>query len=473
MASTYSDRLRLEKQADGENPNSWGQILNENVIELIDEAVASYTVVSVSSAGVTLSEANGTTDQSRSAALEFAGTLTANVTITIPAEEKLYFVRENTTGSFAVTMKTPSGTALPVTQQSNIYVACDGTDLHAITAPLSVDDYTINELTVVSAATINGSFTAQQVSSTGLTTGVVSATSAVFTGQVSSSGITTGHVSSSGITTGVVSATSGVFSGQVSTAGITTGQVSSTGITTGVVSATSAVFTGQVSSAGITTGQVSSTGITTGVVSATSGIFTGTVSASTLDATTGSFTTVNLTNLNIIPSGTYMLFQQTAAPTGWTKETTHDNKALRVVTGTASSGGSVDFTTAFASQAVTGTTDGSGVTITGSVASYTLTESDIPAHTHFIAAGTAADGTGGIEPDNYLAQKGNYGNTNNYIVAGISVSATEGLTSETGGDGGHTHSAGTLAGGSHTHTFTGSAINLAVEYVDIIIASKD
>jgi hypothetical protein len=28
-------------------------------------------------------------------------------------------------------------------------------------------------------------------------------------------------------------------------------------------------------------------------------------------------------------------------------------------------------------------------------------------------------------------------------------------------------------GGSHTHTFTGTAINLAVQYVDVIIATKD
>jgi hypothetical protein len=33
--------------------------------------------------------------------------------------------------------------------------------------------------------------------------------------------------------------------------------------------------------------------------------------------------------------------------------------------------------------------------------------------------------------------------------------------------------AGTGGGGSHSHIFTGTAINLAVQYIDIIIASKD
>ena len=42
-----------------------------------------------------------------------------------------------------------------------------------------------------------------------------------------------------------------------------------------------------------------------------------------------------------------MLFQQTAAPTGWTKQTTHNDKGLRVVTGTVGSGGSQQFSSVF------------------------------------------------------------------------------------------------------------------------------
>ena len=69
-----------------------------------------------------------------------------------------------------------------------------------------------------------------------------------------------------------------------------------------------------------------------------------------------------------------MIFQQTSAPTGWTKDTSSVNeRALRVVSGTAGSGGSVDFTTAFTSSRAT-----SGA----SVSSHTLTTSQIPSHTH-------------------------------------------------------------------------------------------
>jgi hypothetical protein len=83
----------------------------------------------------------------------------------------------------------------------------------------------------------------------------------------------------------------------------------------------------------------------------------------------------NLTGCNSIPDfiagGSLVLFQQTTAPTSWTKQTTHNNKALRVVSGTATPGGSTAFTTVFASRPVSGT-----------VGNHTLTTPQIPSHNH-------------------------------------------------------------------------------------------
>lgn len=123
------------------------------------------------------------------------------------------------------------------------------------------------------------------------------------------------------------------------------------------------------------------------------------------------------------PAGTAMLFAQTSAPTGWTKATTHNNKALRVVSGTAGSGGSVNFTTAFGSQNVGATT---------------LTTAQIPAHVHSYS-GIGDNGSGGFNAGN-----------------GDFSSPTSSDTSSIGG------------GESHTHS-----LNLAVQYVDVIIATKD
>jgi microcystin-dependent protein len=178
MASTYTDRLGLEKQTDGENPNSWGAILNTNVIDLIDDAIAGYEIISVSSTGITLTDNQGATDQSRNAALEFTGTLTANVTITVPSEEKTYFIRENTSGSFAVQMKTTGGAALTLSQGINTFVACNGTSIYRVDTPTSVASFTANTLT------------ATTLTATSITTSVLDVTQiqgggATFTGNVS------------------------------------------------------------------------------------------------------------------------------------------------------------------------------------------------------------------------------------------------------------------------------------------------
>ena len=40
MASSYTSRIRLTKQGDGDNPNTWGTVLNDQVIDIIDDAIA-------------------------------------------------------------------------------------------------------------------------------------------------------------------------------------------------------------------------------------------------------------------------------------------------------------------------------------------------------------------------------------------------------------------------------------------------
>jgi len=129
MASTYTSRIRLEKQADGENPNSWGLILNQNVIDLVDEAVAGFQIVSVDNTSVTLTNENGNTDQARKAALDIQGTLTADVTITFPAQEKTYFIHNGTTGDYNLLLKYAGGTAVTATGQGlSMMLATNGTE---------------------------------------------------------------------------------------------------------------------------------------------------------------------------------------------------------------------------------------------------------------------------------------------------------------------------------------------------------
>jgi hypothetical protein len=169
-----------------------------------------------------------------------------------------------------------------------------------------------------------------------------------------------------------------------------------------------------------------------------------------------------------IPSGTRMLFQQTAAPTGWTKDTSQNDKALRVVSGSVSSGGTVDFSTAFANKSFSGSTSSQGVT--GTVGDTTLSLSQIPSHTHYVASPGPTD-SAALSNANYVdvSYTGYSTSSSNYILRGTSVAPDRGVASYNGGNGSHTH---TFSGGSHSHTFSG-AIDMDVKYIDLIIATKN
>ena len=146
----------------------------------------------------------------------------------------------------------------------------------------------------------------------------------------------------------------------------------------------------------------------------------------------------------VFPSGTAMLFQQTSAPTGWTKSTTYNDYAIRIVNGTASTGGSVNFSTAFASQAVTGSNSG------GAVSASSLSTAQLASHSHSFTVFSAST----CYP---------------WCVAATGYQPAPYGTAGTSGAG---------SGSSHSHgftnpTFTGTAINLSVKYVDHIIATKN
>ena len=230
------------------------------------------------------------------------------------------------------------------------------------------------------------------------------------------------------------------------------------------------------------------------------------------------------------PSGTKMLFQQTSAPTGWTKVTSGvDNKALRVVSGTAGSGGSNAFSNTLADRSITANsanaTAGGNISVTvenataggnisvadtaaggnvsisststsGNVNSHTLSTNEMPSHSHSWAWYNASNNTNptstGLRAD-YAQYPARYEDNGNVT------------TNNTGGNGSHSHG---FSGSSHNHnasfsgsnhnhnaSFSGSAHNhnatasfsgtahnhsisvgnldLAVQYLDVIIASKD
>lgn len=124
------------------------------------------------------------------------------------------------------------------------------------------------------------------------------------------------------------------------------------------------------------------------------------------------------------PSGTVMLFQQTTAPPGWTKQVAVNDYGLRVVSGTAGVTPGSAFSTVFAQSVVGG---------------HTQTIAEMPSHDH-----------------PYTAPGGPQSLQGGGTFPGSNIGSSSGTTSPAGLNGSHNHS-----------------VNLTLAYVDVIIASKN
>lgn len=138
MASTFTTRMRYEKQADGENSNTWGVKVN-TVWDLIDEARGGFLSKSVAGASdVTLTANNSATDENRQAVIDFTGLLTGNINVIVQTAESWWLIQNSTTGSFTLTVKTSAGTGIVVTQGEWAILYSDGTDVKKV---LATDDF--------------------------------------------------------------------------------------------------------------------------------------------------------------------------------------------------------------------------------------------------------------------------------------------------------------------------------------------
>ena len=225
-----------------------------------------------------------------------------------------------------------------------------------------------------------------------------------------------------------------------------------------------------------------------GIVTATTFVKTGGTSSQFLKAD-GSVDSTTY-SASEIPSGSVMLFYQASAPTGWTKVSTQNNKALRVVSGTGGgTGGTNNFTTVFSNQSlsVSGTASGDtnsvnsgSVSISGNcggtqsiytnTTQNTLSIAQLAAHTHAydVPRGTSGGQFGFVDSLNSgssgtpnVASTGS-GDAHGHAIIGFVINGSNFTFSGSGSPSNHDHSV----------TSSGS-LDMRVQYIDLIICSKD
>ena len=168
------------------------------------------------------------------------------------------------------------------------------------------------------------------------------------------------------------------------------------------------------------------------------------------------------------PSGTRMVFNQASAPTGWTKSDNHNDKALRVVSGTTGDGGLVGLS----NLETVGTFHTS---ISGNVGNTTLSSTQIPSHSHS-GSGSISVPKGTEDSNGSVYGLVKIARATPIASAGTATFSAGGSTGSTGGGktgttSTHTHDGSSLTAATDFAEHTSKNLNLA--YVDVIIAQKD
>ena len=116
MASSYTG-LGVELMVTGENAGTWGTKTNTNlnILEQISGGFKSQAVNGTGATTLTVTDGGtGATLATRS--IKLTGTITGNITVTIPLDvENFYFIENGTTGAYTVEFKYATGSGTSVT----------------------------------------------------------------------------------------------------------------------------------------------------------------------------------------------------------------------------------------------------------------------------------------------------------------------------------------------------------------------
>jgi hypothetical protein len=131
MASTYSPALRIELIGTGDQSGTWGDTTNNNLGSLIEQAITGYQSVTMVDANYTLTTLNGSVDQARNAVIEMvsSGALSGTRSVIVPSSEKVYIVKNATTGGQSITVRTSGGTGITIANGKTALLYCNGTNV--------------------------------------------------------------------------------------------------------------------------------------------------------------------------------------------------------------------------------------------------------------------------------------------------------------------------------------------------------
>lgn len=160
--TTYSTSLKLELPGDGQQSGTWGQTTNKNFGTLVEQAITGVRDITMLDADYVLTSLNGTSDEARNAVLVVAGTNSATRQVVCPLVEKVYIVKNATTGGQDITIGASTGLLVTVQNGVTQIVYCDGINFYNVVNP----NYITGNLSITGALTVVGAISGAAVSGT-------------------------------------------------------------------------------------------------------------------------------------------------------------------------------------------------------------------------------------------------------------------------------------------------------------------
>lgn len=159
MATNYSTLLGFALPTTGELSGTWGDVVNNSITELVEDAIAGSATASVTSADWTLTTTgSGAANEARNAILIPTGTPGTTRNIIAPGSSKAYIVDNQSNG--AVIVKASATTGATVAAGTTALVAWDGSDFVLVAQNLANAQGTLavaNGGTGVTSSTGSGS----------------------------------------------------------------------------------------------------------------------------------------------------------------------------------------------------------------------------------------------------------------------------------------------------------------------------
>jgi hypothetical protein len=138
MASTFSPDLRIELIGAGDQAGTWGTTTNTNLGTIIEDAIAGYATVSVTSANQAFTALDGAADQARNATIALTTTTTANFAVYAPPSPKQYVIYNTTAytatvyNSTVLGNTTAAGLGVAVVAGTKVAMFSNGTNFRSV-----------------------------------------------------------------------------------------------------------------------------------------------------------------------------------------------------------------------------------------------------------------------------------------------------------------------------------------------------